>query len=126
MSLPLEIPPGILKVDSPNAGKGRFTDSDKIRFENGFAEKWAGWELFNDTQLEGKARGAAFWTNQYGNPNAAFGTTVRLYALTGTDMITDITPIRTAAAQRERLLQLLSHDMRSPQASIHRARLDRS
>ncbi len=32
--------------------------------------------------------------------------------------LTDITPIRTAAAQRERLLQLLSHDMRSPQASI--------
>lgn len=94
MSLPLEIPPGILKVDSPNAGKGRFTDSDKIRFENGFAEKWAGWELFNNTQLEGKTRGAAFWTNQYGNPNAAFGTTVRLYALTGTDTITDITPVR--------------------------------
>ncbi|MDP1616767.1 CHASE2 domain-containing protein [Phenylobacterium sp.] len=32
--------------------------------------------------------------------------------------LTDITPIRTAAAQRERLLQLLTHDMRSPQASI--------
>ncbi|MEH6677504.1 CHASE2 domain-containing protein [Phenylobacterium sp.] len=32
--------------------------------------------------------------------------------------LTDITPIRAAAAQRERLLQLLSHDMRSPQASI--------
>jgi len=96
MSLPLEIPPGILKVDSPNAGKGRFTDSDKIRFERGFAEKWAGWELFNATQLEGKARGATSWVNKYSNPNAAFGTNVRLYVLTGTDTITDITPIRAS------------------------------
>lgn len=94
MSLPLEIPPGILKVSSPNAGKGRFIDSDKIRFEAGFAEKWKGWALFNATQLIGVARGGTWWTNQYGNPNAAFGTNEKLYALTGSDTVTDITPLR--------------------------------
>jgi len=94
MSLPLEIPPGILKVSSPNAGKGRFIDSDKIRFEAGFPEKWKGWVLFNSTQLIGIARGGTWWTNQYGNPNAAFGTNEKLYALTGSDTVTDITPLR--------------------------------
>ena len=94
MSLPLEIPPGILKVDSPHSGKGRFLDSDKIRFEAKFAEKWKGWVLFNATHLTGVARGGTWWTNQYGNPNAAFGTNIKLYALTGGDTVTDITPVR--------------------------------
>ena len=41
--LPLEIPPGIVKTDSPNAAKGRFTDCDKVRFVKGKPEKWSGW-----------------------------------------------------------------------------------
>uniref|UniRef100_UPI002FDA51AF CHASE2 domain-containing protein n=1 Tax=Phenylobacterium sp. TaxID=1871053 RepID=UPI002FDA51AF len=32
--------------------------------------------------------------------------------------LVDITPLRAAAAQRERVVQLLTHDMRSPQVSI--------
>jgi hypothetical protein len=95
MSIPLELPAGILKVDSLNAGKGRYTDCDKVRFEKGFPEKWAGWVLFNDTQLIGICRGAGSWTNAYGNPNAAFGTNVKLYALSGGDTILDITPNRS-------------------------------
>lgn len=94
MSIPLEIPPGILKVDSPNAGKGRYLDADKVRFSKNFPEKWAGWVLFNDTQLLGVCRGATSWTNAFGNPNAAFGTNVKLYALSGGDTIIDITPNR--------------------------------
>lgn len=96
MALPLEIPPGILKVDSPNAGKGRFIDADKVRFVKKFPQKWAGWVQFNDTTLLGICRGATWWTNSYGNANAAFGTSVKLYALTGGDSIVDITPIRSS------------------------------
>lgn len=95
MSIPLDIPPGILKVDSPNAGKGRYTDADKVRFENGRPEKWAGWVRFSDTQLLGICRGATWWSNAFGNANAAFGTNLKLYALTGGDSIIDITPNRS-------------------------------
>jgi hypothetical protein len=93
MLLPLEIPPGIVKTDSPNAAKGRFTDSDKVRFYNGFPEKWSGWETFIPDTLLGVCRGAVSWSNKYGNTNAALGTHLKLYAMTGDDTISDITPI---------------------------------
>ena len=36
------------------------------------------------------------WTNQYGNINVGIGTHLKLYALTGDDTVTDITPIRSS------------------------------
>jgi hypothetical protein len=93
-NLPIELPPGIVKVDSPNAAKGRYVDCDKVRFEKGLPEKWLGWEKFIDDQLDGIARGATSWTNIYGNINVAIGTNTKLYAIVGNDSLTDITPIR--------------------------------
>lgn len=92
---PLDIPPGIVKTDSPNAAKGRHTDSEKIRFYKGKAEKWPGWETFVAATLQGITRGAVAWSNKYGNTNAAFGTHLKLYALSGDDTLSDITPIRS-------------------------------
>lgn len=65
-----------------------------MRFENGLAEKWLGWEKLIDDQLDGTARGAISWTNVYGNLNVAIGTNTKLYAITGGDLLNDITPIR--------------------------------
>jgi hypothetical protein len=95
MLIPLEIPPGIVRTDSPNAAKGRFTDGDKVRFYKGKPEKWSGWVRFVPEALLGICRGAVSWSNKYGNTNAAFGTHLKLYALAGDDALTDITPIRT-------------------------------
>lgn len=92
--LPLEIPPGIVKADSPNGAKGRFIDGDKVRFYKGRPEKWMGWETFIPDALTGIARGAVAWVNQYGNTNVAFGTHLKLEVITGDDTLTDITPIR--------------------------------
>lgn len=93
--LPLEIPPGIVKTDSPNAAKGRYTDSDKIRFVNGKPEKWEGWITFIDDQLTGVSRGAMAWVNAYGNTNIAWGTHLKLQVVTGDDTLSDITPLRS-------------------------------
>ncbi len=94
--LPLDIPAGVVKVDSPNGAKGRYTGSDKVRFIRGRPEKWRGWEKTVATQMLGKARGAVSWTSAVGNTNAAFGTNRRLYALTGDDTLDNITPIRSS------------------------------
>lgn len=95
--LPLEIPPGIDKADSPNAAKGRFIGSDKVRFHGKYVEKWLGWEQFVPDTLTGIARGSLAWVNQYGNTNVAFGTHLKLQVLTGDDTLTDITPIRATS-----------------------------
>lgn len=94
-NLPLDVPSGILKVDSPNAGNGRFVDCDKVRFVKGKAEKWRGWEKLVETALQGKARGAVAWVSQGGDTNVAIGTHYKLYAVTGNDTVTDITPVRS-------------------------------
>lgn len=95
--LPLEIPPGILKVDSPNAGKGRYTDCDKVRFMANRPEKWLGWQRFIPDTLTGIARGAVAWANSYGNTNVAFGTHLKLQVVSGDDTLRDITPIRSTS-----------------------------
>jgi hypothetical protein len=92
--LPLTIPPGIVKVDSPNGAEGRYTDSDKIRFIAGKVEKWDGWESFSSTVLTGVPRGCVAWFNSGGNPNIAFGTHLKLYAILSDGTVSDITPIR--------------------------------
>ncbi len=93
--LPLDIPPGFVKVDSPNGAKGRFTDGDKVRFDKGKPEKWSGWVRFLSTVLNGAPRGAVSWTNVFGNTNVSFGTHLKLYAIASGDVLSDITPIRS-------------------------------
>lgn len=95
--LPLELPPGILKVDSPNAGNGRYVDCDKVRFIRGKPEKWRGWNALIDDILLGKARGATSWVNVGGDTNLAIGTHLKLYAITGNDTLLDITPVRASS-----------------------------
>ena len=95
--LPLDVPAGFLRVDSLNAGQGRYTGGDHVLFLNGRPEKWPGWELFLATALQGIARGATSWVNQYGNTNAMIGTHLKLYSITGDDTLTDRTPIRATS-----------------------------
>lgn len=93
--IPLNVPPGFVMSDTPNAAQGRFTGGDKVRFEGRFAQKWSGWDLFYATPLLGKARGSISWVNQYGNVNASFGTNIKLYAFIDGDTVEDITPVRS-------------------------------
>jgi hypothetical protein len=95
--VPFEIPPGLVRSDSPNAAKGRYTDADKVHFIGKFPEKWGGWQRWlpvGEGDLLGKARGSTAWANADGNQNATFGTHLKLYAVTGEDTLRDITPIR--------------------------------
>ena len=93
----LDFPPGFLKVDSPNAARGRFIDGDHVRFINNKAQKWKGWNKLLQTQLLGTARGAVAWTTSFLNTDWSVGTHLKLYILQGDDTITDITPVRRVA-----------------------------
>ena len=99
MAIPFEIPPGLVKSDSPNAAKGRYTDADKVHFIGKFPEKWGGWQSWlpvEEGHMLGMSRGGVAWANADGNQNAAFGTHLKLYAVTGEDNLRDITPIRSS------------------------------
>lgn len=93
-NLPLQMIPGVVKSESPAAALGRFLDADKVRFVDGKAEKWSGWQKFHAEQLAGKTRGALSWSNEFGTQNTAYGTSERLYAIVGGDRLLNITPLR--------------------------------
>src|ERR1700693_4235633 len=92
--LPLDIPPGIVRVDSPNAAKGRYTDGDHVRFIKSRAQKWKGWIKLIADVLLGVARGATSWVGALGNQNIGVGTSWKLYVIQSGDDLVDITPIR--------------------------------
>lgn len=92
--LPIDIPPGIVKVDSPNAAHGRYTDCDHVRFIKNRAQKWRGWIKLITNLLLGTARGATSWIGSLGDQNIAVGTNLKLYVIQSGDDLIDITPIR--------------------------------
>ena len=76
----------------------------------------AGWrftELDADGEAEGYSPGGAVYRIRTVTHRDEAGTD--LYVIT---RLTDVTAVRAATEQRERMLALLTHDMRSPQASI--------
>lgn len=97
-NIPLEIPPGVVKTDSPNAAKGRYTDADKVRFVKGKPQKWRGWQKLLAASFVGFGRGMMSWANAGGSQNIGLGTHIRLYAIQGGDTLTNITPIQDSGS----------------------------
>jgi hypothetical protein len=93
-ALPADIPPGYVKVDSPLAEKGRYTDGYGVRFYRGKAQKVGGWTKLIVTALVGIIRGMKAWNDLATQQFIAAGTTQKLYAISDrTYTPVDITPV---------------------------------
>lgn len=90
---PLKIAPGIVKTDSPYSLRGRWIDSDKVRFHRGQPEKWAGYESFAGPVI-GIPRAAIAWDDFDLHRWLAVGTHSKLEIINNEGVITDITPLR--------------------------------
>ncbi|MDX2224597.1 MAG: hypothetical protein SFV21_17730 [Rhodospirillaceae bacterium] len=84
---------GVFTDDSPLAAEGYFVDADKIRFVRGRPQTIGGWERATDALLTGVCRAVFSWADAARAPFAAFGTHLRLYAMDGDGVLTDITPV---------------------------------
>jgi len=110
----LKIKPGVVK-DLTNYATGRlgpfWTDSDKVRFKNGYATKIGGWEKqsFNGLDASGNVdrssegvihgvpRAIKYWQSITDNQNyMAVGTSDHLYIILD-DVVYDITPVRATS-----------------------------
>jgi hypothetical protein len=94
--IPITIPPGVVKTNSPFAATGRWIDTDKVRFSNGFPEKIGGIRKFFDGQFMGLARGARAWSSFDGIQHLMWGTQKDLFILRQ-GIKTRITPYRKDA-----------------------------
>jgi hypothetical protein len=92
---PLDIAPGIIKVDSDLGSPGRWIDGDGIRFVKGRPEKIGGWRKYHPTPMPGVAREQLCWESVAGVRYVAVGSHTKLYVYVGqADDPINITPAR--------------------------------
>lgn len=89
-------PPGIVSQFTQTLAKGRYWDSNRIRWMNGLPQKLGGWTRMTSTPLVGTCRGMHAWASLDGTPYLACGTDQRLQLFEG-GLIYDITPLRDTA-----------------------------
>ena len=94
--VPLTLPPGVVLTDSPYAAKGRYIETQWVRFSKGLPEKIGGIIRLVDDQFAGIVRGAKTGLLNSGAAYMVFGTACNLYTLRGAT-ISPITPYRYGA-----------------------------
>lgn len=90
--IPLQIPPGVFKNGTEYQSKGRWNNSNLVRWFEGTIRPVGGWRKRTETQLSGKARGLINWRDNSNNRRIAIGTHSKLYVLSEGNTLTDITP----------------------------------
>jgi len=105
----LDIPAGIYSHGSDLDSKGRWLDSNFVRWTNNSPEPVGGWVNLEDsgtfvqinTAITGLFRGSHAWTTNGNAPYMALGSYNSLYLLTGTNALVDITPTGLTPGQQD-------------------------
>lgn len=92
--VPVDLPPGMVLVDSPLVSMQRYIDGDFVRFYRGRPEKIGGNLLLSTAGAMASApRGVCAWNDLTAQQWIAAGTATKLYALSNTSFTPiDITP----------------------------------
>ena len=88
----LDIPPGIYRNGTSYQAQGRYYDANLIRFGEAGIEPIGGWVAQSTTALTGAARRIITWSDNANQAWTAVGTHSKLYAVTRSGTVTDITP----------------------------------
>lgn len=97
----IQFAPCVLSDTTDTDAEGRWKDSDRVRWQNGFPEKIGGWQSAllaagGDVQFRGICRALHDWADLAGQVWIALGTHKALYVFSS-GVISDITPIRATA-----------------------------
>jgi hypothetical protein len=87
----LKFRPGIVSDVTSYSNEGGYVDGDKIRFRNGFPEKFGGWVKHNANTYLGSARRLHNWVALDGSDFLGIGTHLKYYIEEG-GTFNDITP----------------------------------
>ena len=79
------------------SNEGGYVDGDKIRFRNGFPEKFGGWVKQNTNTYEGSARRLHNWVTLDGSDLLGVGTHLKYYIEEG-GTFNDVTPVRVTTS----------------------------
>jgi len=89
--VPLDIPAGVYRNGTEYESKGRWFDTNLVRWREGRLEPVGGWLKFDESPIDGKARSILTWRGNDSARYIAVGTHTKLYASQGGSMY-DITP----------------------------------
>ena len=90
--IPLQIPPGVYKNGTEYQSKGRWNNSNLVRWFENTIRPVGGWRKRSANQLTGLARGLINWKDNAGNRRIGVGTHSKLYSMNEAGTLTDITP----------------------------------
>ena len=96
----LKFRPGIISDVTSYSNEGGYIDGDKIRFRNGFPEKFGGWVKQNSNTYLGSARRLHNWVALDGSDFLGIGTHLKYYIEEG-GQFNDITPEKDPTAAGE-------------------------
>lgn len=90
---PIVIPGGVVTDASSYARRGRWVDSDKIRFRMGKPEGIGGWVRAIEAPVKGRARHLQAFASLTGARSLFIGTNAKAYVWFSSAQLNDITPI---------------------------------
>lgn len=93
----LQFRPGINRESTSYANEGGWFDCDKVRFHQGYPEKFGGWQKYSSSTYLGTARALHNWVALDGSDFMGVGTELKYYIEEG-GAYNDITPIRDTTA----------------------------
>jgi hypothetical protein len=91
--IPISIPPGVYRSGTELQSAGRWYDVNLVRWTEGAMEPVGGWEVRPISALTGKARSLITWKTNGNVRLMAAGTSSKLYAVTQSNVLVDITPV---------------------------------
>jgi hypothetical protein len=91
--LPIRLPPGMYKNGTELDAAGRWFDGNLVRWVEGMIRPVGGWQRRTDTAFVGKPRAILTWRDNSATRHIAVGTHSKLYAVSQSSVITDITPV---------------------------------
>lgn len=90
--IPIKLPPGIYRNGTELDAAGRWYDANYVRWEDGVMRPIGGWSARTTTALTGAARSILTWRTNGGSRFIGVGTHSKLYAISQSSAIYDITP----------------------------------